>query len=655
MPDSEPASPQVARQDARRASGSIARSKPYSKRPSPSTSDQSISSQGSFELPRCFESSDSAHHKDKPGFPTYTQYKRIEANYLASLSDRKRDKALISQEMFDNVWDVLHDPGTREVETAQFRFWVRKMFTLSDPEETEILIGDTASRESEMLIVLHNNRPVAIKEQLYELFTYCHGRSDHGGRDKTCAVIRQHYSWVPKELTAQFVKACPTCISRKSGNPELLARVQSALDIPDPFHKIDSHRKKDQNTSVKLSLASSVHQGQPISGNNSKQPWPPSEGPLDLAMREIKTEEQSVPTDFNAPIYHTGYANGPDPRLQYSQADGRPSNVPFVPLTRQVSLYNFLPHGWSFDNAESFEARATAHNRMCDERTGMAAALPPGGMPRIPSIVFKPSELNGGEPLYLRRQSSNGSSSEATQCDLPNPGETKYNEPQTGLVHTWSTSSPPTTTLNLQPGVLPIHSPQIDPALRHYTQNGCSFIQGSTDEMDIETTFEFGPSETPANSPQFVAPGEDEAYATLPSLTSMVSIMHADSTPSRRKAAPTPLNLDNLQSPMLFSNYRGVNHCQSPVTPSSAGSSYSQQSFGMDFSSSTDPSPFTTAVATPSDEYGKMANDLVDETKGLELGVENVTAQKEQHELEHPWMQEKKFPTMMNIAQEANE
>lgn len=148
---------------------------------------------------------------DKPGFPTYVQYKGIETAYLESLSPRKRDKALVSQSTFDKIWDVLNQPRA-PLYTSQFRFWVRKMFTLSRI--------DTKDYVSEApVVILHDNRPVAVQEQLYQLFCYCHEESDHGGRDRTFAVIRQHYSWVPKELTAQFVKACPTCTQRR-GNPD---------------------------------------------------------------------------------------------------------------------------------------------------------------------------------------------------------------------------------------------------------------------------------------------------------------------------------------------------------------------------------------------------------------------------------------------------
>ena len=158
--------------------------------------------------------------RDIPGFPTYEQYQRIEGEYLSSLSERKQPKALISQALFDKVLAVLHNGAEERGSTAQFRFWVRKMFTLAYPQTS---FNHNAGRTPEV-VVLHDKRPVAIKEQIYEVLCYCHAVARHGGRDKTCATLRINYSWVPKELTAKFVKACPTCTLKRSGNPDLLSQ-----------------------------------------------------------------------------------------------------------------------------------------------------------------------------------------------------------------------------------------------------------------------------------------------------------------------------------------------------------------------------------------------------------------------------------------------
>ncbi|EIW74765.1 hypothetical protein CONPUDRAFT_16825, partial [Coniophora puteana RWD-64-598 SS2] len=155
--------------------------------------------------------------EDRPGLPTFEEYKQLESNYLNCLSPRKRDKALITQAMFDKIWDVLQAPELCTIENPQFRFWVRKMFRLSH-HHRQHYSQHPAGEPDIPPVVLHENRPVAVVEQLYDLLCYCHEQASHGGRDKTCAVIRQHYSWVPKELTAQFVKACPTCSLKRSGN-----------------------------------------------------------------------------------------------------------------------------------------------------------------------------------------------------------------------------------------------------------------------------------------------------------------------------------------------------------------------------------------------------------------------------------------------------
>ena len=163
--------------------------------------------------------------RDIPGFPTYEQYVRIEEEYLSSLSERKQPKALISQSLFDKIYAVLQNGSEDRASTAQFRFWVRKMFVLAYPQTS---FNHNTTSQSPEPVVLHDKRAVAIKERLYEVLCYCHAIARHGGRDKTCATLRLHYSWVPKELTAKFVKACPTCTLKRSGNPDLLSQFNYA-------------------------------------------------------------------------------------------------------------------------------------------------------------------------------------------------------------------------------------------------------------------------------------------------------------------------------------------------------------------------------------------------------------------------------------------
>ncbi|KAI0299021.1 hypothetical protein B0F90DRAFT_656477 [Multifurca ochricompacta] len=95
--------------------------------------------------------------RDIVGFPTYEQYQRIEEEYLSSLSERKQPKALISQNLFEKIFAVLQNGSEDRASTAQFRFWVRKMFVLAYPQ-TSFTHNTGQTPEP---VVLHDKRPVA--------------------------------------------------------------------------------------------------------------------------------------------------------------------------------------------------------------------------------------------------------------------------------------------------------------------------------------------------------------------------------------------------------------------------------------------------------------------------------------------------------------
>ncbi|KAI0798176.1 hypothetical protein C8Q75DRAFT_688874, partial [Abortiporus biennis] len=148
------------------------------------------------------------------GLPSRQTYLEVEQSYMSSLHNKKKEKALLTQEMFDNIWDVLHEPTSVTILTPQFRYWVRKMFVLSDatPEDAHPQHDDAyTDPKVSKPVVLHNGVPVAVKSQIYDILCFCHNVTNHGGRDRTTAEVHRHYSWIPKELIARFVKVCPTC------------------------------------------------------------------------------------------------------------------------------------------------------------------------------------------------------------------------------------------------------------------------------------------------------------------------------------------------------------------------------------------------------------------------------------------------------------
>ncbi|GAA6016677.1 hypothetical protein JCM10207_000145 [Rhodosporidiobolus poonsookiae] len=135
------------------------------------------------------------------GFPSEVEFGEQMEEYLAGLNPKKRAKALMSREMYATILAVLLDPHSTAHATAQFRFWAKRMFRL--------VVTPTAN------LVAHENRPVAVKDQIYAILVGTHGDVNHGGRDKTSAQVRRFYSWLPKELVSRFVKMCPTCIAKR--------------------------------------------------------------------------------------------------------------------------------------------------------------------------------------------------------------------------------------------------------------------------------------------------------------------------------------------------------------------------------------------------------------------------------------------------------
>ncbi|EYE95888.1 integrase zinc binding domain-containing protein [Aspergillus ruber CBS 135680] len=142
------------------------------------------------------------------GFPNAEEFDRLINGYIHDLSAKKRDKALIHAQRAGHIKMILSDPKNTAVETAQFRFWAKKMFELRTTG-----VGSSNC----MKMICHEGRPVAVREKLYKILTKAHLQCKHGGRDKTSAKVRTNYSWVPKELISRFVKICPTCQVRRRG------------------------------------------------------------------------------------------------------------------------------------------------------------------------------------------------------------------------------------------------------------------------------------------------------------------------------------------------------------------------------------------------------------------------------------------------------
>lgn len=123
---------------------------------------------------------------DENQVPTPALFSDIVEDYLNNLSPKKRDKALVDQERYQMIQQVLKDPRNTAISTAQFRFWVKKMFQL-----VALPTGQD--------IVCHDSKPVAMREDIYGILVRAHKQANHGGRDKTSAIVSfkgiTHYTY----------------------------------------------------------------------------------------------------------------------------------------------------------------------------------------------------------------------------------------------------------------------------------------------------------------------------------------------------------------------------------------------------------------------------------------------------------------------------
>ena len=305
---------------------------------------------------------------ERPGFPTFAQYKQVEATYIHSLTPRRQGKALISQALFDRIWDVLHQPDAQG-ETAQFRFWARKMFTLSKTHRSTLgVFGDINSRPQEVL--LHDNLLVAVREQLYDLLCYCHRSTGHGGRDKTCALIRKHYTWVPKDLVSNFIKACPTCIMKKCGN----------IDSATLANQIAEQRAEEAQLTEYFTNYGTGLEGPvaapgipwPSMGRQGGKPAPltvEEADPIEVAYREAVLRARGLKASF----------------ANMTGASRRGFHG--VPMSREVSLYKGLPNGWQHRHDDYVDAYAEFMKDKDLEVTQDGNLGVRAQRPRVPSIL----------------------------------------------------------------------------------------------------------------------------------------------------------------------------------------------------------------------------------------------------------------------------
>ncbi|KAG9039643.1 hypothetical protein FRB95_009224 [Tulasnella sp. JGI-2019a] len=186
-------------------------------------------------------------HIDLDIFPSRGVFENILYTYQSNLSARKRNKALISRSAYAEIQATLVEIKESRCRrgTAQFRFWVKKMFGLINFYGHEI--------------VGHQGKPVAIREDIYDILVHCHDQCEHGGRDRTVEVVKDFYRWIPKVIIGEFVKHCPGCsVKRATVKSETSKMPLYDLGDIDRMEQMESMEQDDEEMHFRSNAANGM-------------------------------------------------------------------------------------------------------------------------------------------------------------------------------------------------------------------------------------------------------------------------------------------------------------------------------------------------------------------------------------------------------------
>jgi len=97
-------------------------------------------------------------------------------------------------------------------------------------------------------VVGHQGKPVAIREDIYDILVHCHDQCEHGGRDRTVEVVKDFYRWIPKVIIGEFVKHCPGCsVKRATVKSESSKMPLYDLGDIDKMEQMESMEQDDED------------------------------------------------------------------------------------------------------------------------------------------------------------------------------------------------------------------------------------------------------------------------------------------------------------------------------------------------------------------------------------------------------------------------
>lgn len=247
-------------------------------------------------------------------------------------------------------------------------------------------------------LVTHENRPVAIRSQIYDVLVQCHNQSSHGGRDKTSAHVRRYYSWIPKELIARFVKVCPLCNARRTANKAYFADAENGfypvqtIGETSPSNAL-TPRRKMQELVVPSPPAQFFHQMQ-MAG--------PSCGVVSPSYRSATGYEEII-QQAHASAANAAYQAqfGYPPEMQEHQAQQYAAIQQYY-MSQQQPVYQEAPE-LVYGESASLQRRTSTASRSSNSDSPPLATPTHDGHHHVPHYYIQ----EGAEEAYIEAKHMN--------------------------------------------------------------------------------------------------------------------------------------------------------------------------------------------------------------------------------------------------------
>ena len=251
-------------------------------------------------------------------------------------------------------------------------------------------------------LLMYEGRIVAVDDLLYDILCFCHLACGHGDQQTTNVLVQENYAFVPVDLVAQFVKACPGCpeklIAGKAGDVTTDSSAgQSSIQILQPI--IRCHTFLTQDSDITLADPSDVvEEGEMEDGEDF------------VRYLHFERTLRSAISKIELPLMSTKSAPGverPAPSMT-----GSMERLMSLPMSREVSLYQGIPNGWQY-HFPDYESALNEFVKQKDEpapETVIKKEIQ--NVPRIPSVAplsrdrIKNTIGNGtgdGSELFERR------------------------------------------------------------------------------------------------------------------------------------------------------------------------------------------------------------------------------------------------------------